>query len=209
MSKIYEALKRLEWERAAYHAAKQGTPAARPSVRRSRAWCTGALAGCAVGFGMGIVAVAGTSSRWRPAAPPIARALPSAVSAPPSAEANVRPAVAPDAPPPAAPEPPAQVPVPVPAAKDASPPPAPVVSDPPRVVVEPKAAAPNPTPFSIQVGTFRDPANAARLAARLEAGAHRVTVEPSPWDDALWVVRIGGYRDRAQAEAVRARLERE
>jgi cell division protein FtsN len=59
------------------------------------------------------------------------------------------------------------------------------------------------------VGPFRDPANAARLAARLEAAAHRVTVEPSAWDASLWIVRIGGYRDRAQAEAVRAQLQRQ
>jgi cell division septation protein DedD len=176
----------------------------------------GALAGCAVGFGIGIVAVAGTAPRWRPLpapeAPVTARLLVPAVTAAPPAEAAVRPPVAVEAPQPAAIQapPPAETPMPAPAATDAPspPPPAAVVADPPPVV-EPKAAAPNPTEFAIQVGTFRDPANAARLAARLEAGAHRVTVEPGAPDDSLWVVLVGSYPDRGQADAVRAGLEQQ
>jgi len=114
MSKIYEALKRLEWERAAYHESQQGTPIAKMRVRGSGVWWTGGLAGCVVGFGIGIAAMAGTSPRWRAASPETAVTPPApspAVAATmPPVEAAVlpEPAVA-NAPPPEAipiPEPP-------------------------------------------------------------------------------------------------------
>jgi hypothetical protein len=229
MSKIYEALKRLEWERTANHAGKQGT---RPDeARGSGAWWTGALVGCVVGFGMGIVAMTATPARWQPLAPPetpavaptVAHALPlaeaPALPPPPSPAAVDTPAApAVETPPPPAVEamlpaavetqlPSAEVAVPAPPA-DAPSARAAVVVDAPADVPEP-AAAPALTPYTIQVASFRDPANAARLAARLEARAHRVTVEPDGSDDSLWVVRVGGYADRSEAETVRAGLELE
>jgi cell division septation protein DedD len=207
MSKIYEALQRLEWERAAYHAGKQGTPAA--GARRSGAWWTGALVGCMVGFVMGIVAVIATPARWRALAPPETTAVADVL--PPAVAHASAPTDAPVAPPVAAPTPPpAAVAAPPPAAAPTADVPSPPTAavEPQPVIPEPEAAL-DPASYTIQVGTFRDPANAARLAARLEASAHRVKVERSGSADGLWVVRIEGYADRSEAEAVRAGLERE
>ena len=210
MSKIYEALKRLEWERAAYHESQQGTPIAKMRVRGSGVWWTGGLAGCVVGFGIGIAAMAGTSPRWRAASPETAVTPPApspAVAATmPPVEAAVlpEPAVA-DAPPPEAipiPEPPVAEPTASPAPFGAA-----TVADQPSIVPE-AAPATVPAMFAIQVGTFRNPANAARLAALLEAESHRVTIEAGPPDGALWVVRVGNYLDRREAEAARVRLAR-
>jgi cell division septation protein DedD len=206
MSKIYDALKRLEWERAAYHAGTQGARAG--EGHGSGAWWTGVLVGCVVGFGMGIVAMTATPARWQPDAPAVVHALPLVETPvppptpPPAAVDATTPQPVVDAPPPPEATPSAPAADVLPSA------PAAVAVEPPSGVAEPEAAAPDPGTYSIQVGTFRDPANAARLAAQLEARAHRVTVEPST-PDGLWVVRIGGYLERSEAEAVRVGLERE
>jgi cell division protein FtsN len=210
MSKIYEALKRLEWERAAYRASQQGTPIAKTRIRGSRIWWTGGLAGCVVGFGIGIAAMAGTP-RWRAASPETAVTPPApspAVAATMPAEAAALPqAVVADVRQPEAiptPEPPVAEPAASPAP---SPPGAATVAEQPSIVPE-AAPATVPAMFAIQVGTFRSPANAARLATLLEAESHRVTIEAGPPDGALWVVRVGNYLDRREAEAARTRLAR-
>lgn len=57
----------------------------------------------------------------------------------------------------------------------------------------------------VQVGAFRDEANARERAAELEANGHRVRLEPGP-DDVIRVV-IGPYDGQAEAERVRARYD--
>ena len=166
MSKIYEALQRLEWERAEDRARKQEIPPSGGSWK-------GTLVGCVLGLGVGIIVSASISNRKAPAplpAPPVAAlALPS--------------------------------------------PPEPVATA--AVVVEEAPAEPTPVaaaaaggPVAIQVGSFRNHENSARLAAQLRAEGYRVTIEPSRTDDRLWVVRVGDYPDRGAAEAARAALER-
>ncbi len=72
----------------------------------------------------------------------------------------------------------------------------------------PSTLAPTPAmgEFWVQVGAFNVPENAWRLAARLTA--ERYPAEVRPGEAARLVVRVGGYPDRRQAEAIRADLEK-
>lgn len=60
--------------------------------------------------------------------------------------------------------------------------------------------------FWVQVGAFNVPENARRLAARLNA--ERYPAEVRPGKAIRLVVRVGGYADHRQAEAIRADLEK-
>ena len=77
---------------------------------------------------------------------------------------------------------------------------------PPREPPGTSAPAPATGEFWVQVGAFNVPENARRLAARLTA--ERYPAEVRPGEAARLVVRVGGYPDRRQAEAIRADLEK-
>ena len=62
--------------------------------------------------------------------------------------------------------------------------------------------------FWVQVGAFANPKNARRLGDRLTAEHYPVVIRPSESSAPLVVVRVGGYPDRRQAEAIRADLEK-
>ena len=83
------------------------------------------------------------------------------------------------------------------------------------------AATPKPTPkpapatgtagpgqsFSIQVGAFKDKATADSIVARLKTkGFAAYVVSPESNDPGLYVVRVGHYAARADAERAEARL---
>ena len=75
----------------------------------------------------------------------------------------------------------------------------------------PKAAAPAPAgagqSFSIQVGAFKDKATADSIVARLKTkGFAAYVVSPESNDPGLYVVRVGHYAARADAERAEARL---
>ncbi len=80
----------------------------------------------------------------------------------------------------------------------------PAPSLPPREPSRTSVPVPRTGEFWVQVGAFNVPENAWRLAARLTAD--RYPAEVRPGEAARLVVRVGGYPDRRQAEAIRADL---
>ena len=214
MSKIYEALQRVGSERAEYQARAQRMRAVVPSG--SRDWWNGALVGCIVGLGIALVAIPAMPTHRAPLQPPEAIALVSAVThtvlSPP--EPRTAEAVVDEIPltaPASEPEPVATAPAPEPVATAPEPEPVAAAPEPEPVAAapEPVATIPAPGPLGIQVGTFRNRENAARLAARLKAERYQVTIEPSRADETLWVVRVGDYSDRDPAELAKAGLARQ
>ncbi len=60
-------------------------------------------------------------------------------------------------------------------------------------------------PFEVQVGAFRDPANARRLAERLGAAGHGVRLVDTP--GGFTRVRVGPYATRREAELAFGKLD--
>ena len=131
-----------------------------------------------------------TPTATAPTTPPAApKAAAPAVSAPtPAAPPQVAP---PKAPTRAAPPAPTSV-----AAKSASP-------EKPA-----KAAAASKRTYSVQIAAFKDAKHASRLANRVKRDGYRADVRRIESAAVPWVVRIGGYSSREQAESARDALAR-
>lgn len=130
----------------------------------------------------------------QPATPPAtAKIAPPATPAPTPAPAAVAPPqdAAPKAPVRAAP--PAQTPV---ATKSTAP-------ERPA-----KAAAASKRTYSVQIAAFKDAKQANRLADRVKRDGYRADVRRLESSAVPWVVRVGGYASREQAESARDALAR-
>lgn len=219
MSRLYEAMKRVETEREA-----RARETARLVARRTSSlgsWWRGALVGFVAGFGVAAIAV---PRLFEPEG-----GIPPSEASPPAPQV-----VSPPPPPPSRP-----------AAVEASlPPPTLIWEDDrrhedalgstttlvdagePRVdAAAPIAAVPQaprgPEPVTpgsapvrvagtlwVQVGAFRDRDKAARLVAKLTDKRYPATISSSR-SGASWLVRVGAYPDRGTAKNTRAALERE
>jgi DedD protein len=76
---------------------------------------------------------------------------------------------------------------------------------------EPKAGrsskgAPAPGAFTIQVGAFKDGATAETVVARLKGKGFSAFVVPPEGDDGLFLVRVGSFSARADAERTETKL---
>ncbi len=70
-----------------------------------------------------------------------------------------------------------------------------------------EAAKPTPGTFTIQVGAFKDKATADSVVARLKGkGFTAYVLSPGGADGGLFVVRVGSYTARADAERAEAKL---
>ncbi len=103
-------------------------------------------------------------------------------------------------------------PVPTPAAPTPTPAPAALPTPPPVTAQPASGGLPKPLPttaagFAIQVGAFKDKVSADGIVRSLKArGLPAYTVAPAGRGGGLFTVRVGVYRDRADAEAVQDRL---
>jgi cell division septation protein DedD len=79
-------------------------------------------------------------------------------------------------------------------------------SSPPPPPVKPPAAAAGTGSFAIQVGAFKDKATADSVVSRLKGKGFQAFVMPAENDDGLFLVRVGSYTARADAERVEAKL---
>ena len=88
--------------------------------------------------------------------------------------------------------------------------PAPAAKVPAAKTPPPKTEAPPPTPessFTIQVGAFKDKATADSVVARLKGKSFAAyIVSPEGADPGLFVVRVGHYAARGDAERAETRL---
>ena len=147
-----------------------------------------------------------TSGERRDATPEAAistvTAKPSAV-APSGAAADAPAPAAAKAATPKAPAPPAAAPSSG-AAKDVRPPaPARPATSPAR-----PAASQNASAAWVQIAAFKSPAQAGRLAARVKRDGYRAEVRRLRSGPVPWVVWVGAYPSREQAESARAALAR-
>ncbi|HEU4439518.1 MAG TPA: SPOR domain-containing protein, partial [Methylomirabilota bacterium] len=69
------------------------------------------------------------------------------------------------------------------------------------------AAAPKRT-YSVQIAAFKDAKHANALASRVKRDGYRADVRRVESSSVPWVVRIGGYTSREQAESARDALAR-
>ena len=135
-----------------------------------------------------------------------------------TATPSATPAATAKATPPAAPAP-AVAPAPAPAAppQDA-PPKAPVRAAPPAPTPvaakgttdekPTKATAASKRTYSVQIAAFKDHKQANRLADRVKRDGYRADVRRVESSAVPWVVRVGGYASREQAESARDALAR-
>jgi DedD protein len=87
-------------------------------------------------------------------------------------------------------------------------PPAPVAA--PRTVSDrPATSAPAGRPWSVQVGAFRSRENADRQVTQLKGKGFPAYADPPGAAGALVKVFVGPYSDRAEADRVAGRLQRE
>jgi cell division septation protein DedD len=79
----------------------------------------------------------------------------------------------------------------------------------PRATATPVAAAAE-GPLSLQVGAFKDKASADSVVAQLRRKGYAArAVSPDGARDGLYVVRVGPYKTRAEADRARTRLEQD
>jgi cell division septation protein DedD len=71
-----------------------------------------------------------------------------------------------------------------------------------------KASAASKRTYSVQIAAFKDSKQASRLAARVKRDGYRADVRRVESSSVPWVVRIGGYSSREQAESARDALAR-
>jgi cell division septation protein DedD len=120
------------------------------------------------------------------AAPPTPKAAAPAVTAPtPAAPAHVTPPKAPTHPAPTA-----------------------VVAKSPSHEKPAKATAASKRTYSVQIAAFKDAKTAGRLADRVKRDGYRADVRRVESSAVPWVVRVGGYPSREQAESARDALAR-
>lgn len=141
-----------------------------------------------------------------PVAPAPAAQMPSPTPTPTPAPLPATPA--PVAPPPVASTPPARPEMPAPStpSKAAEKPKAPERT---AAATTGKSAAKAPAAGSywVQVGAFKESKNAEGLAHTLRSEGFTVQVATVTRDEALHVVRVGGYPDRSKAAAAREELQ--
>ena len=175
-----------------------------------------------------------TTKPSEPSSAPLPAPSPPPASAPVTPPASQMPSAAapPATPPPAAaPTPPPAMPAPSMPAPTVSPTPAPARPETPPASA-PKAApksaekakapdrtaavAPNKSAtkpaasnggYWVQVGAFKESGNAEGLARKLRSEGYSVQVTRVTRDEALHVVRVGGYPDRSRASAARQELQ--
>jgi cell division protein FtsN len=96
-------------------------------------------------------------------------------------------------------------------------PPAATPSLPPARAVAPRTAKPDKPAvaapaakrtFSVQIAAFKSAQQASRLAARVKRDGYPADVRRVESSAVPWVVRIGGYTSREQAESARDALAR-
>jgi cell division septation protein DedD len=71
-----------------------------------------------------------------------------------------------------------------------------------------KAAAASKRTYSVQIAAFKDAKAAGRLANRVKRDGYRADVRRLESSAVPWVVRVGGYTSREQAESARDALAR-
>jgi cell division septation protein DedD len=71
-----------------------------------------------------------------------------------------------------------------------------------------KAAAASKRTYSVQIAAFKDVKQAGRLADRVKRDGYRADVRRVESSAVPWVVRVGGYASREQAESARDALAR-
>lgn len=141
---------------------------------------------------------------------------PADTAAQPATPAATAPATPPAAPKTAAPE----VSTPTPAAPaQVAPPKAPTRATPPAptsvAAKSPNHEKPAKAPaaaskrtYSVQIAAFKDAKHANRLASRVKRDGYRADVRRIESSAVPWVVRVGGYSSREQAESARDALAR-
>ena len=71
-----------------------------------------------------------------------------------------------------------------------------------------RPAAPTKRTFTVQIAAFKDPKQASRLAARVKSDGYPADVRRIESAAVPWVVRVGTYSTREQAESARDALAR-
>ena len=71
-----------------------------------------------------------------------------------------------------------------------------------------KAATASKRTYSVQIAAFKDHKQANRLADRVKRDGYRADVRRVESSAVPWVVRVGGYASREQAESARDALAR-
>ncbi len=200
MSKIYDALRTAEADRAAQREKRPDTEergAGEPPVASSEAaaWWKGLIVGGVVGLMAAAATIPYVIERQRRSAPlpPVmerSEAFPtSALSRAVVAEAPVQPTAPP--------------------VKEAA---APSERESPAILASiPDAGVPvSPhSAFWIQVGAFKNRDNAVRLLAQLSSEHHPGTIHTGRSAAAPWVLHVGRYSGRRAAEVARVALARE
>jgi len=167
-----------------------------------------------------------TTKPSEPSSAPLPAPSPPPASAPVTPPASQMPSAAapPATPPPAAaPTPPPAMPAPsMPAPARPETPPASAPKAAPKSAEKAKApdrtaaVAPNKSAtkpaasnggYWVQVGAFKESGNAEGLARKLRSEGYSVQVTRVTRDEALHVVRVGGYPDRSRASAARQELQ--
>jgi len=84
----------------------------------------------------------------------------------------------------------------------------PAAIQPAAVQKDAKPAAPAKRTFTVQIAAFKDPKPASRLAARVKSDGYPADVRRIESAAVPWVVRVGTYSTREQAESARDALAR-
>lgn len=84
----------------------------------------------------------------------------------------------------------------------------PAAIQPAAVQKDARPAAPAKRTFTVQIAAFKDPKPASRLAARVKSDGYPAEVRRIESAAVPWVVRVGTYSTREQAESARDALAR-
>jgi cell division protein FtsN len=84
----------------------------------------------------------------------------------------------------------------------------PAAAPPAAIQKDAKRATPAKRTFTVQIAAFKDPKQASRLAARVKSDGYPADVRHIESAAVPWVVRVGTYATREQAEAARDALGR-
>jgi cell division protein FtsN len=84
----------------------------------------------------------------------------------------------------------------------------PAAIQPATIQKDAKPAAPAKRTFTVQIAAFKDPKQAGRLAARVRGDGYPADVRRVESAAVPWVVRVGTYSTREQAESARDALAR-
>jgi|SRR5712691_10214260 len=84
----------------------------------------------------------------------------------------------------------------------------PATIQPATIQKDTKPAAPAKRTYTVQIAAFKDPKQAGRLAARVKSDGYPADVRRIETATVPWVVRVGTYSTREQAESTRDALAR-